>query len=88
MYLATANSGLTLAMTGMQKQSEAALLHVRVDGVVMHQFVMSYFCFNDFLTNSVSKTRPATSGFSLNSIVVIWIGHTGSYEDHAPLLGK
>jgi hypothetical protein len=23
-----------------------------------------------------------------NSIVVIWIGHTGSYEDHAPLLGK
>jgi hypothetical protein len=21
-------------------------------------------------------------------IVVIWIGHTGSYEDHAPLLGK
>jgi predicted RecB family nuclease len=22
------------------------------------------------------------------SIVVIWIGHTGSYEEHAPLLGK
>jgi len=28
-------SGLTFAITGVQKQSEAALLHVRVDGVVM-----------------------------------------------------
>lgn len=28
---------LTFAITGVQKQSEAALLHVRVDGVVRHQ---------------------------------------------------
>jgi len=28
---------LTLAITGVQKQSEAALLHVRVDGVVRPQ---------------------------------------------------
>jgi hypothetical protein len=28
---------LTFAITGVQKQSEAALLHVRVDGVVRHE---------------------------------------------------
>lgn len=28
---------LTFAITGVQKQSEAVLLHVRVDGVVRHQ---------------------------------------------------
>ena len=26
--------------------------------------------------------------FVTNSTVVIWSGHIGSYEDHAPLLGK
>jgi hypothetical protein len=31
--------GITSAITGVQKQSEAALLHVRVDGVVSSNFV-------------------------------------------------
>ena len=30
---------LTFAITGLQKQSEAAFLHVRVDGVVSQPFL-------------------------------------------------
>lgn len=59
-----------VALTREQKGREAPLLRVGVERVVMHQFVMPYFCFKDFLTNSASKTRPTTSGFSLKQTMM------------------
>lgn len=56
-----------------QKPSDegAPLFAVQVDGVVIHQFVISYFCFMDFATNSASNTKPLILGFSLKHRIVV-----------------